>query len=135
MRILFINNDGGGYADHIEVTEGTTVQELFSQRIRSGRAQEFLIRVNRQPVPSNQILREGDRISMEPIGEALGVRLHIDYALDSCADDVLRAVVAREGRGVKSTSADRDANPRRREDGFHLSMNRATELGQVHHSG
>ena len=25
MKILFINNDGGGFADHIEVADGTTV--------------------------------------------------------------------------------------------------------------
>ena len=25
MRILYINNDGGGFADYIEVAEGTSV--------------------------------------------------------------------------------------------------------------
>ena len=28
MKILFINNDGGSFADHIEVAAGTTVAEL-----------------------------------------------------------------------------------------------------------
>ena len=32
MRILFINNDGGGFADYVEVTEGTTVEKFFSQK-------------------------------------------------------------------------------------------------------
>ena len=30
MKILFINNDGGGFADHIEVAENTTAAQLFT---------------------------------------------------------------------------------------------------------
>ncbi len=66
MRILFINNDGGGFADHIEVEEGTTVEKLFAKRIVNGRAGSYLIRVNRQPAAADQILREGDRVSFTP---------------------------------------------------------------------
>ena len=33
MRILFINNDGGGYADYVEAAAGTTVDKFFSQQI------------------------------------------------------------------------------------------------------
>ena len=54
MRILFINNDGGGFADHIEVANGTTVQDLFDQQVRSGKSHNYLIRVNRMPVPPNK---------------------------------------------------------------------------------
>ena len=32
MQILLINNDGGGFADHIEIDEGTTVSKLVEQR-------------------------------------------------------------------------------------------------------
>jgi len=67
MKVLFINNDGGGFADHIEVTEGTTVRQLFQQQIGSGKPDNYLIRVNRQPVPSDQALREGDRVSFTPV--------------------------------------------------------------------
>ena len=66
MRILFINNDGGGFADHIEVEEGTTVEKLFAKRIKNGRPENYLIRVNRQPAAADQILREGDRVSFTP---------------------------------------------------------------------
>ncbi len=66
MRVLFINNDGGGFADYIEVAEGTTVQSLFQQRLQSSRPQDYLIRVNRQPVSSDQVLAEGDRVSFTP---------------------------------------------------------------------
>ena len=67
MRILLINNDGGGFADHIDVAEGTTVTQLFEQRITSGKPQNYLIRVNRQSVPCEQVLQEGDRISITPV--------------------------------------------------------------------
>ena len=64
--ILFINNDGGGFADHVEITEGTTVAQFFVDRLPNGRVQDYLIRVNRQPVPSSQVLQEGDRVSITP---------------------------------------------------------------------
>lgn len=67
MKILVINNDGGGFADYVEVVEGTTVQQLFERQVASPKPQNYLIRVNRQPVPSNQVLQEGDRISFTPV--------------------------------------------------------------------
>lgn len=66
MKILFINNDGAGFANHIEIEGGTTVQSLFVQRIGSGRESNYLIRVNRQPVSAEQVLVEGDRVSITP---------------------------------------------------------------------
>ena len=66
MKILFINNDGAGFADYVEIAEGTTVAQLFAERIPHGRAQDYLIRVNRQPVPAGQVLLEGDRVSLTP---------------------------------------------------------------------
>ncbi len=66
MRCLLINNDGAGFADYIEVAEGTTVEKLFAQRIPHGKPQDYLIRVNRQPCASDQILQEGDRVSITP---------------------------------------------------------------------
>ncbi len=66
MQILFINNNGGGFADYIEIEAGTTVRKLFDARI-SGNAADHLIRVNRQPVASNYVLQPNDRISMTPV--------------------------------------------------------------------
>ena len=66
MKILYINNDGGGFADHIEVEEGLTVQTFFEKRLPQGRPQDYLIRVNRQPAAADQVLQEGDRISVTP---------------------------------------------------------------------
>lgn len=67
MRILFINNSGGGFADHIEVEDGTTVQKLFAEKVPKEKPQDYLIRVNRQPVSAEQMLHEGDRVSFTPV--------------------------------------------------------------------
>ena len=67
MKVLYINNNGAGFADHIEIDEGTTVQQLFNNRVGSGKESHYLIRVNRQPTARDQVLREGDRISITPI--------------------------------------------------------------------
>ena len=66
MKILVINNDGGGFADYVEVAEGITVQQLFERQVHSAKSQNYLIRVNRQPVAADQLLQEGDRISFTP---------------------------------------------------------------------
>ncbi len=66
MVILFINHDGAGFADHIQIADGTTVEQLFAQRVPHGKPNDFLIRVNRQPVPAGQVLQEGDRVSIPP---------------------------------------------------------------------
>ena len=66
MKVLVINNDGGGYADYVEVADGTTVAQLFERQVGSAKPENYLIRVNRQPVTRDQVLREGDRISFTP---------------------------------------------------------------------
>ena len=67
MKILYVNNDGGGFADYIQVPQGTTVTALFEQCIQHGRPQDYLIRVNRQPVAGDYVLQEGDRVSFTPV--------------------------------------------------------------------
>ena len=66
MRILVINNTGAGFADYLEIPEGTTVKQLFEQQVNSPDPEDYLIRVNRQPVPADQVLQEGDRVSFAP---------------------------------------------------------------------
>jgi hypothetical protein len=66
MRILFINNDGAGFADTIDVADGTSVAQLFADRLLGRSPDDFLIRVNRLPTTAGQALREGDRVSMTP---------------------------------------------------------------------
>lgn len=66
MRILVINNDGGGFADYVDVAQDTTVAQLFATQIHSSKPSDYLIRVNRQPCAADQVLQEGDRISITP---------------------------------------------------------------------
>ncbi|MCY2928824.1 MAG: molybdopterin converting factor [Planctomycetota bacterium] len=67
MRILFINNDGGGFADYVDVTPDMTVDKFFAQKLPGREAGDFLIRVNRQPVARDYVLQDGDRITCTPV--------------------------------------------------------------------
>ncbi|MCC6681648.1 MAG: molybdopterin converting factor [Phycisphaeraceae bacterium] len=67
MKVLFINNLGGGYADHLHVQDGITVEQLFKQQLPGCKAEDYLIRVNRQPSARDQALQEGDRVSITPL--------------------------------------------------------------------
>ena len=66
MRVLYINNDGGGFADYVTVSEGTTVDQFFKDKMQGSKPDDFLIRVNRQPVPRNYVLQENDRVTVTP---------------------------------------------------------------------
>ena len=66
MKVLFLNNDGAGFADFLDVADGMTVAQLFERQIGSANPSHYLIRVNRQPCPADQQLHEGDRISITP---------------------------------------------------------------------
>ena len=64
MKILFINNQGAGFASPIEVADGTTIIQLFEQRLPGCSADDYLIRVNRLPSAPDQVLVEGDRVTI-----------------------------------------------------------------------
>ena len=66
MKVLFVNNDGGGFADYVEVAEGMTVAQFFADKMPGRRSEDYLIRVNRQPVARDCVLLEGDRVTMTP---------------------------------------------------------------------
>ena len=67
MRIMFINNMGGGFADFINVEEGANIEKLFKQKMPHEEAGDYLIRVNRQPVPKDYVLKENDRVTITPV--------------------------------------------------------------------
>jgi len=66
MRILYINNDGGGFADYVEVTPNMAVETFFNEKMPNRKPDDFLIRVNRQPVARDYVLQEGDRVTVTP---------------------------------------------------------------------
>lgn len=67
MQILFINCNGGGFADYVNVEPETTIASFFAAKVPGGSASDFLLRVNRQPVPQDYVLQEGDRVSITPV--------------------------------------------------------------------
>jgi len=79
MRILFINNEGGGFADYVSVDEGITVEKFFKKQLPERDSHDFLIRVNRQPVARDQVLREGDRVTMTPT-KIDGAEIYLRFA-------------------------------------------------------
>jgi sulfur carrier protein ThiS len=66
MKVLFINNLGGGFADYVEINDATTVEQFFKDKMPTEKASDYLIRVNRQPVPKDYVLQENDRITITP---------------------------------------------------------------------
>ena len=56
MRVLFVNNEGGGFADYVEVDARCTVQDFFEQEIR----------VNREIALPTQRLTEGATVTIIP---------------------------------------------------------------------
>ena len=66
MQIMFINNFGGGFADYVNVEPGTSVELFFQRNMGEARPEDYLIRVNRMPVPRDHVLQEGDRITITP---------------------------------------------------------------------
>jgi sulfur carrier protein ThiS len=67
MRVLYINNEGGGWADYVDVPEGKTVEQFFKDKMPGRAAADYLIRVNRQPVPRDYVLQENDRVTITPV--------------------------------------------------------------------
>lgn len=43
MKILFVDNDGGGFADTIEVAADTTFARLFADHLPGRKADDYLI--------------------------------------------------------------------------------------------
>ena len=66
MKLMFINNDGGGFADHIEVEDGASVASFFAGKMPGRQPADFLISVNRLPTSADQVLQPGDRVSITP---------------------------------------------------------------------
>ena len=67
MKVLYINNDGGGYADYVQVAEETTVDRFFTEKLPCSKPEDYLIRVNRQPVSRDYVLQDGDRVTATPV--------------------------------------------------------------------
>lgn len=67
MKILFLNNSGGGFADYVDTAEGSNVEAFLTQHVHGYKTGNLLIRVNRQPVTKDYLLQDGDRVSATPL--------------------------------------------------------------------
>ena len=67
MKVFYLNNVGSGFADHIDVADGTTLGQLFASKMPGASPSDYLIRVNRQPAASDERLVEGSRVSVTPL--------------------------------------------------------------------
>ena len=67
MQIFWLNNEGGGFADYVEVAEGTRIEQFLEEKLPGRKPDEFLIRVNRQPVSLDHVLQKGDRVTATPL--------------------------------------------------------------------
>ena len=67
MKIFFLNNVGSGFADTIDIADGTTLGQLFAAKMPGANPSDFLIRLNRQPAAADERLVEGCRVSVTPL--------------------------------------------------------------------
>ena len=66
IKVLFINNRGGGFSEEMDVEPGTTAGELFVDQMGDVDPGDYLIRVNREIVPSTLVLSNGDKMTVTP---------------------------------------------------------------------
>lgn len=65
--VYFINAAGGGFSDTLEVEVGCTVAELFEDMMKGAKPESYLIMVNRMPVAADEVIQDGDRVSITPV--------------------------------------------------------------------
>ena len=66
LSVFFVNNAGGGFADNVEVPDGTTLKAFLDAEVPDLDEESRQIRVNRDVAPADYVLREGDRVSCVP---------------------------------------------------------------------
>jgi hypothetical protein len=66
VRVVYINNEANGFADNVEVAAGTTISEFFASKMPSRSPSDYLILVNRDHVRRDQVLVEGDHVTVAP---------------------------------------------------------------------
>ena len=66
MRIKFTSNQGAGYAQTLNVTDGMTVSEFLKEQVPGFNPDNHVIRVNRNVASADQRLYEGDAITLTP---------------------------------------------------------------------
>ena len=67
MKIEVISGHGDGHVKYLEVAEGTTIAELIAAQFPDADISMQLTRVNRLQASVEQVLRDGDRLTVTPL--------------------------------------------------------------------
>lgn len=67
MKIVVISGHGDGHIKHVEVAEGTTISELCAEQFPEEDIATHLVRVNRATTGVEQVLCDGDRVTITPL--------------------------------------------------------------------
>ena len=67
IKVLFTNADVEGSTRYVEISEKTTVEQFFKDQMGEVNPASYLIRVNREPVAANQVLKDKDIFSVWPL--------------------------------------------------------------------
>ena len=65
LSIRYINNQGGGYADWVQIDAGTSIARFVASRGVQN-PQNYLIRVNSKTTAADYILQDQDRVTVTP---------------------------------------------------------------------
>ena len=76
MKILFLNNQGAGFADYVQAEPGTTIAQFLATHLPHTPAEDLLVRVNRQPVAADYQMQDGDRVTATPV-KIDGAQVHL----------------------------------------------------------
>jgi sulfur carrier protein ThiS len=66
VTVTYVNSNGEGFAQRVEVPAGTTIDCFVSARTGELNSSTQVIRVNRDIVARDYVLKEGDRIVVTP---------------------------------------------------------------------
>lgn len=65
INIQLINNQGGGYADRIQVPAESTLSYV-ANKYAEGNPENYNIRVNKEVQTADYALKDGDRVTITP---------------------------------------------------------------------
>ena len=65
--LTYIGNSSAGWADCLDVPQGQSVAQLFHEIMAGQQLEDFIIRVNCQPLSPDTVLQDGDRVTITPL--------------------------------------------------------------------
>lgn len=66
IKVKWLNHAGNGFAETVELDSGATVRDLFEKKLPGESPSKFMIRLNNGPVAADDVLHDGDTLSVTP---------------------------------------------------------------------